>query len=132
MFESVYYMTPCINYLNVLSVKLFAYSQSFIFEMQVSSAPLAEFVSLLLVYDNKMTDIKLLFASKYYIYVCHLAKVNYILCHKFSYCRCCISAARYWAFSPPYYMKIRSQTRVLGYFELGVTVTPSHFIIRNN
>ena len=28
--------------------------------------------------------------------------------------------------------QIRNQTRVLGYFELGVTVTPSHFIIRNN
>ena len=37
--------------------------------MQVSSAPLAEFVSLLSLNDNKMTDIKLLFASKYHIYV---------------------------------------------------------------
>ena len=35
--------------------------------MQVSSAPLAEFVSLLSLNDNKMTDIKLLFASKYHI-----------------------------------------------------------------
>ena len=39
----------------------------FIFEMQVSSTPLAEFISLSSLNDNKMTDIKLLFASKYHI-----------------------------------------------------------------
>ena len=69
-------------YLNGTSVQLFAYSQSFIFEMQVSSTPLAKFVSLSSLNDNKMTDIKLLFASKYHIYLSYSCKLYIVL--KFS------------------------------------------------
>ena len=51
--------------------------------MQVSSAQLAELVSLSLLNDNKMTDIKLLFASKYHIFckntVLRTERIKYIV-----------------------------------------------------
>jgi hypothetical protein len=65
-------------YRNVTSVKLSAYSQSFVFKLHTSSTPITELISLSLIITGcLMIGIKFLFASKYFIYIIYFWMIEY-------------------------------------------------------